>query len=163
MEKDKIIDFSTYKNEKEITLEEMIEIRKERKKNRKEYFSFTQIKDFIGDLGTREIVDWFIEENIVKKRENGKVGLIFTSLEVEEKCGFLNTGVWDGKEWEQPLFTKEIAQKYIDSRMEEEIESFLKCSAKQYDRMLNAKIGEDYNGEMINPQKYLDAINEILA
>lgn len=63
MEKDKIINLSTYKNEKEITLEEMIEIRKERKKNRKEYFSFTQIKDFIGDLGTREIVDWFIEEN----------------------------------------------------------------------------------------------------
>lgn len=31
MEKDKIIDLSTYKNEKEITLEEMIEIRKERK------------------------------------------------------------------------------------------------------------------------------------
>lgn len=163
MENEKVISLNTYR-EKEITLEEIIEIRKERKNNRKEYFSFTQIKKFLGDLGTTEIVQWFIEQNIVKKRENGKIGLLFTSLEVEEKYGFLNTGVnADGKEWEQPLFNKETAQKYIDSRMKEEIEIFLKRSAKQYDRMLNAKIGEGYNGEMINPQKYLDAINEILA
>ncbi|MBK0036468.1 MULTISPECIES: hypothetical protein [unclassified Enterococcus] len=90
--------------------------------------------------------------------------MIFTNLEVEEKCGFLNTGLnADGKEWEQPLFNKETAQKYIDSRMEEEIEIFLKRSAKQYDRMLNAEIGEDYKGGMILPQNYLDAIHEILA
>ncbi|WP_432350460.1 hypothetical protein [Enterococcus innesii] len=164
MEKEKIVDLHTYKNDKEITLEEMIEIRKERKKNKKEYFSFTQIKKFLGDLDTTEVVQWFLEQNIVEKRENGKVGLIFTNLEVEEKCGFLNTGVnADGKEWEQPLFNKETAQKYIDSRMEEEIEIFLKRSAKQYDRMLNAKIGEDYKGGMILPQNYLDAIHEILA
>lgn len=60
----------------------MIEIRKERKKNKKECFSVKQIKKFLGDLDTTEVVQWFLEQNIVEKRENGKVGLIFTNLEV---------------------------------------------------------------------------------
>ena len=34
----------------------MSEITKERKKNRKEYFSFTQIKKFLCDLETTEVV-----------------------------------------------------------------------------------------------------------
>lgn len=47
----------------------MIEIRKERKKNKKEYFSFTQIKKFLGDLDTTEVVQWFLAQNIVEKRK----------------------------------------------------------------------------------------------
>lgn len=87
------------------------------KKHRKDFYSFTQIKEYFGDETTTDIVWWFIEKDIVKQ-ENG--GLVFTHREIEKRYGFMNEGYSFGVKWHQPLFNKEIVQKYIQYRISDD-------------------------------------------